>query len=98
MSKIRKSANGEDCTVEIDGCPGRTDMTIWSHHRSHLGGKGLGLKACDLAGAYACTYCDGVYDGNIKPPPGWTKEDIDAAWTRGHFRSLKRLTEKGVVK
>ena len=84
--------------MQIDGCPNRTDMTIWSHNRTQLGGKGMGLKAVDLAGAYACTYCDGVYDGQIKPPPGWTRDDIDAAWTRGHFRSLKRLTERGIVR
>lgn len=98
VSKICDSARGEECTIQIDGCPGDPAMTIWSHQRSHLGGKGLGIKACDLAGAYACTYCDAIYDGQRRLPPGWTREDVDAAWTRGHFRSLKRLTDKGIVK
>lgn len=98
MSRIRESARGEECLVRIPGCPGRPDMTIWSHYRGSAGGKGMGLKSKDHCGAYACTYCDAVYDGQRKPPPGWSSADVKLAWLEGHIRSLVRLTEKGVIK
>ena len=98
MSKITQSARGEDCLVWIPGCTHDPDRTIWSHCRLGAAGRGKSIKAVDLAGAYACTYCDSVYDGQTKPPEGWTRRDVDDAWNLGHYRSLKRLTEKGILK
>lgn len=98
MSKIRDSARNEECLVRIQGCPGNPEMTIWSHYRGSAGGKGLGIKAIDPAGAYACTYCDAVYDGQRRPPSGWTRQDVELAWHDGHIRSLVRLKEKGIIR
>lgn len=95
--RIRDSANGEECTVRLPGCPCRPDMTIWSHYRGSAGGKGAGLKASDRAGAYACTYCDAVYDGQRQRPSGMTKDEVDLAWHEGHIRSLLKLEQKGLL-
>jgi hypothetical protein len=95
--KLRDSAKGEDCTVRLPGCPGRADMTIWSHYRGSAGGKGLSIKASDRAGAYACTYCDAVYDGQRTRPIGMTKDEVDLAWHEGHIRSLVRMEQKGLL-
>ena len=51
-----------------------------------------------MAGAYGCTDCDAVYDGQRKPPSGVTREQLDADWAMGHFRSLVILKDKGLVK
>jgi hypothetical protein len=96
-SKITKSAKGEECLVRIPGCSSDPAMTIWSHFRGLAGGKGMGIKSVDAAGAYACTYCDGVYDGQIKRPEGMTKEDVDLSWFMGHIRSLVKLVAKGLL-
>ena len=48
--------------------------------------------------AYACTACDAVYDGQRKPPSGYTREQVDADWCQGHFRSLVKLSQKGMIK
>lgn len=99
MSKIRESARGEDCTVRLPGvCTFDPAMTIWSHARWNSAGKGKSIKAVDLAGAYACTSCDQVYDGQMKPPPGMTREQIDMDWMHGHLRSLVRLVQKGLIR
>jgi hypothetical protein len=98
MSKIRKSANGESCQVRIPGiCRHDPAMTIWSHYRGSAGGKGMGIKSLDLAGAYCCTACDACYDGQTKRPEGLTKDDVDLMWLEGHIRSLVVLNERGLL-
>lgn len=95
---IRDSAKGEACTVRLPGvCMGDPAATIWSHARWPAAGKGAATKALDLAGAFACTACDAAYDGNRKPPAGMTRDDVDLAWCMGHFRSLVRLAQKGLL-
>jgi hypothetical protein len=95
--KIRDSARGEECTVRLPGCACIVDATIWSHYRGEAGGKGMALKSDDLCGAYACTFCDSVYDGQTPPPAGMTYIEVVIAWFKGHIRSIVRLHEKGVI-
>jgi hypothetical protein len=95
--KIRDSANGEECTVRIPGCPGDPAMTIWSHAPLGVAGKGLQIKAICLCGAYACTYCDAVVDGQRPPPEGFDRNQALMAWFFGHMQSLVRLKQKGLA-
>jgi hypothetical protein len=95
--RIRDSARGELCLMRLPGCPGGTERTIWSHYRGSAGGKGMALKSHDIAGCYACTWCDAAYDGGIFRPIGMTKADVDLAWHEAHIRSLGRLHEKGLL-
>lgn len=95
---IRNSARGEECTVRIPGCPGDPALTIWSHNRHGRAGKGRGLKAIDLNGAYACgPWCDAIYDGQRPLPPGVTREQVELAWYHGHAESLVKVLRKGLV-
>jgi hypothetical protein len=96
--KIRDSANGEECLVRLPGaCLCNPAATIWSHYRGGAGGKAGALKADDLCGAYACTACDAVYDGQRPPPRGMTYAEVVVAWFEGHIRSIVRLHAKGVI-
>lgn len=98
MSRITDSARGEECQVRIpDVCTHDPATVIWSHARWGAAGRGRSIKALDIAGAYACTACDAVYDGQRKPPKGMTRADVDADWCQGHFRSLVILSKKGLV-
>lgn len=99
--RIRESARGEACTVRLTGvCTHDPATTVWSHGRwgAQLGdaGRGMGTKALDLCGAYACTACDAVFDGQARAPH-LTRDEIDLDWLMGHLRSLGRLHEKGLV-
>lgn len=95
---IRQSARGEDCDVRIPGiCSFDPATVIWSHFRGLAGGKGFAIKSVDEAGAYCCTRCDAVYDGQAPRPPGMSKADIDLMWLQGHIRSLVKLKRKGLI-
>lgn len=98
MSAITKSASGEECQVRIIGiCTHDNSKTIWSHARWGAAGRGKAIKAPDIAGAYCCTDCDAVYDGQRKPPAGMTRADVDLDWCLGHLRSLVMLQSKGLA-
>jgi len=99
VSAITESARGEECLVRIPGvCKYAPEYTIWSHCRHIAAGRGKGIKSVDLAGAYCCTACDAVYDGQARRPKGMSKEQVDADWAMGHFRTLVRMSEKGMLK
>jgi hypothetical protein len=57
----------------------------------------MSLKADDLCGAYACTHCDAIYDGQRKVPAGVTYGDVEKAWHGAHIRSLVMLHADGVI-
>lgn len=98
QTSIRESARGEDCLVRIPGvCRGHPDYTIWSHAPLGSAGKGKSIKALDLCGAYCCTACDAVIDGQAPLPAGYTRDMAMNDWFFGHMRSLVRLRQKGLV-
>lgn len=97
QQSIRDSARNELCQVRIPGCPSDPAMTIWSHLPSASGGKGGALKALDLCGAYSCTHCDAVIDGQRPLPAGYSRAMAMNDWFHGHMRSLVILRQKGLV-
>lgn len=61
------------------------------------GGRGLGIKSLDLAGAICCSACHDVIDGRAPLPAGATRESVEIDWHRGHLRSLVLLAQKGLL-
>lgn len=95
---IRDSANGEECHVRLPGiCNGRTDTTVWSHFPGLDADRGMGLKALDLCGAYACAACHDAVDGRSHTTPGHDRTAILLGWMHGHLRSLVTLARKGLL-
>jgi hypothetical protein len=94
MSKIRKSARGEDCQVRLNGvCNFNSETTIFAHKS----GAGMGLKSNDIHGAYCCSSCHDVIDGRGKVD--WNKkQEIENAFYEGIFRTQLLLLEKGLIK
>ena len=94
MSKIRKSAKGEDCQVRIPGiCNFNPETTVLAHK----GGAGMGTKAHDIHGAYCCSSCHDAVDGRGKMD--WNKkQEIENAFYEGIFRTQLILIEKGLIK
>lgn len=98
MSKITESAKGQECQVRIPGvCSGDNSTVVWAHAIGLASGRGVGIKANDLAGAYACQKCHDAYDRRIKPY-GVLYFQVKECFYEGHFRSLAILIEKGLVK
>lgn len=95
---IRDSARGEECLVRIVGaCTHDDSMTIWSHAPLNAADKGGAIKSLDLCGAYCCTACDAVIDGQRPLPLGASRTSVMNDWFHGHMRSLVRLRQKGLI-
>jgi hypothetical protein len=92
MSKITKSAKGEDCLVRIPGvCNHNPETTIFAH----IGGGGMGIKSGDSEGAYCCSRCHDVLDGRVKSD--YTRDEIELWHHQGAMRTRYMLTAKGLM-
>lgn len=93
MSKIRESAEGEDCQVRMVGiCSFDSSTTVLAH----LGGGGMAGKMPDIFGAYCCGKCHDVIDGRVKSP--YTKQEIKLDFYDGMVRTQLILIEKELIK
>ena len=98
VQSIRDSARGEECQLRFDRvCLGTTDTTVWCHWPGLDAGRGMGLKALDLAGCYGCLACHDVLDMRAQPPAHLNRQAIELGFLFGHLRSLVRLGQKGVL-
>ena len=98
MSKITQSARNESCTINLIGvCNYNPDSVVWAHSNKGIHGKGLGLKAKDENGAYACYQCHMTYDRQIKRPKNLSLEDVEAAFTIAMLKSQQILKDKGLI-
>lgn len=92
--EIRRSAEGEMCTLNIVGvCSYDETTTVLTHFpdESH----GMSLKAIDISAGYGCGKCHDVIDGRVKHEfePG----ERDWYMRRSQTRTLIRLIEKGII-
>lgn len=62
---LRDLARGQACQIRLPGCTGNPEQTVLAHLRL-AGITGIGQKAPDALGAWACDHCHGVVDGRIK--------------------------------
>ena len=63
MSKIRRSARGEDCTLRLEVCNGDSETTVLAHIGHN---RGMGIKCADYFSVYSCSACHDVIDGRVK--------------------------------
>ena len=92
MSKITKSAKGEDCQVRLDGiCNFDPETTVFAH----IGGAGMAKKMPDTEGAYCCSACHDVIDFRV--PSGMSKVYVRLYHHEGAMRTRKILLEKGLI-
>ncbi len=95
MSKITESARNEECQIRMPGiCNGNPETVVWCHANGSAAGKGIGMKSPDLLGAYGCSSCHDEYDRRT------SKLDLITArlyFAEGHYRSLVKLIERGLV-
>lgn len=98
MSKITKSARGEDCQVRIPGaCNRNPETTVFAH----INGGGMGMKQPDTEGSYCCSGCHDVIDGRDRYNPRgleWDLEYVHLAHLEGCIRTRAILIEKELIK
>jgi len=91
MSKIRKSAKGEDCQIRIPGvCDFNSETTVLCHQ----GGAGIALKSSDIHASYGCYKCHAVIDGAKSE---FSKEEIKLMFYDGMVRTQLILLEKELI-
>ena len=80
---------------------GPPDTTVLAHI-TLPGLKAMGKKLVpDLCGAWACSTCHGIVDGQLAPRPDYrnrhTKNDINRWFYEGVMRTLAQLVDDGVL-
>lgn len=94
--KITGSAKGEDCTLRMPGvCNFNPDTTVFAH----IGGAGMGLKAHDIHGFYACSDCHDLIDNrnSVHIIKLIVYEKIASECLRAMIETQSILIQKGLI-
>ncbi|MDX8382762.1 MAG: nuclease domain-containing protein [Ghiorsea sp.] len=93
--KLRKSAQGQDCTLQISGvCCGDPAKTILAHLPSEFGG--MGKKSPDFCACFACFDCHEVLDGRVKY--AWGDVGSKEGYMRkAQIRTMRIWFEEGLI-
>jgi hypothetical protein len=92
---LRNAAKGRLCMVRLpDICNHNPETTVLAHIRM-AGLSGMGIKADDLLGAWACSSCHDVIDRR-------SHTDLDRDYVRlahleGMARTIAQLRKEGIV-
>lgn len=100
----RAAANGENCTLRLDGC-------LWTNavlcHLRTKGAAGAGQKPPDWHAVFGCAHCHDVIDGRDQSwhAPGLSIAlglqralDIATAIIRALFETHRILEERGILR
>lgn len=91
MSKIRKSARGEECTLLLGNCSPPETVIL-----AHIGkGRGMGFKCSDHFAVYSCSNCHDIIDGRKKTE--YTKGELAEIKIIALERTQKKLIDKGLL-
>lgn len=93
--KLRDSARGQPCTLQIAGvCNGDWSTTVLAHlpDESH----GMAKKSDDVSSCYACDACHSVLDGRAKWPAS-ELEHKDWYLRRAQTRTLRAMFHDGLI-
>jgi hypothetical protein len=92
---LRNAAKGRPCMVRLpDICNHNPETTVLAHIRM-AGLSGMGIKADDLLGAWACSSCHDAIDRR-------SHTDLDRDYVRlahleGMARTIAQLRKEGIV-
>ena len=95
MSKIRKSARGQQCQIRLVGiCNHNSETVVLAHYRM-AGTCGMGMKPSDIQAAYACSRCHDASDGRLKTD--LSPDEIQTAFAEGVMRTQQILIKQGLL-
>ena len=91
MSKLRKSAQGQQCTVRLEQICSFDPDTVVLGHINITKHSGMGLKSPDYMSCYTCSKCHDVIDGrNLKD---YLYKDL----LRAHLETLYIMVDAGLI-
>lgn len=89
-ASLRKSAQGEDCTLNIAGvCNYNNETVVLNHLPSDIAGH----KSTDLSSCYGCSCCHACIDDRSR----LSAEDYYFYTQRAQVRTLTRMEERGLI-
>lgn len=95
MSKLTEAAKGQSCTIQLyPYCNENPETVVFCHMNSE--DKGMSKKSPDWWGADGCSTCHDIVDRRMRVKDIWDDE-IDAAFVRGVYRTLKRRIEQRLI-
>ena len=90
MTNLRKEARGRECQVRSPVCSFMPEETVLAHVRM-VGISGMGIKAPDLLGAWACAACHTLCDTGRYGDVEMERDDRELLLLRGVMRTQARL-------
>ena len=97
FQKLRDSARGEDCTLQIHPhCNGDNETVVLCHLPS---GSGMGQKSPDWFAAYGCSSCHDIIDGRAGEQHYSLTDtrEFERIKQRALFRTWERMIAKGLI-
>ena len=92
---LRKEARGRGCTVRLPGVCNHNSETVVLAHIRMAGISGMGLKADDLLGAWACSACHDAIDRRSHTE--LERDYVRLAHLEGMVRTIAQLRSEGLV-
>lgn len=93
--KILRHARGQPCQLAIPGiCGHDPETTVFAHLNGGSFGKGMGIKAHDIAGFFADDRCHSAYDQH---KTGLSDGDLNAALLKAVIGTWLILINDGVI-
>lgn len=89
MSNLRKEARDRPCMVRTPACNPDPATTVLAH----LNGAGMGRKADDALGAWACGQCHSWLDGGYAKTH--SRDERDLYHLKGMARTVEVLRGEG---
>ena len=91
---LRKLAQGRECLVRLPGICNHNRETVVLAHVRLAGVSGMGVKADDLLGAYACSRCHDAID---RRDTSLDRDYVRLAHLEGVIRTIAVLRREGVL-
>jgi hypothetical protein len=92
---LRKAARGRGCMIRLPGiCNHNSETTVLAHVRL-AGVSGMGIKADDLLGAWACSACHDAIDR--RSHTDLDRDAVRLAHLEGMVRTIAQLRKEGLV-
>jgi hypothetical protein len=92
---LRKQARGRGCTVRLPGVCNHNSETVVLAHIRMAGVSGMGMKADDLLGAWACSACHDAIDRRSHTE--LERDYVRLAHLEGMVRTIAQLRSEDLV-
>jgi len=96
VANLRKEAKGRECMVRLTGICNHDPNTVVLAHIRMMGISGMGLKADDLLGAWACSSCHDAIDR--RSHTDLDRDFVKLAHLEGVMRTISILRREGKIK